>query len=112
MVTRAEAEKDFYGKRPDIAAASLRGAIRGEIYPIDVTTSSKTFIVPTDWKGCLVRVQADGGDIYYQISTDAGAPAACAAAGGTFALPRAGDQNARLLAAAGAGGAWVNYSIT
>ncbi len=41
----------------------------------------------------------------------AAAPAACAAIGSTFALPRAGDQNSRLHAAAGAAGAWVDHSI-
>jgi hypothetical protein len=43
----------------------------------------------------------------------ADAPAACTATGATFALPRAGDQNARLHAvSAAAGGAWVRYSLT
>jgi hypothetical protein len=44
--------------------------------------------------------------------TFAQAPAACAASGSTFALPRAGDQNAQLHAVAGpAGGAWVRHAI-
>lgn len=39
----------------------------------------------------------------------ADAPAACAAAGATFGLPRVGDQNSRLHAVAGpGGGAWVD----
>jgi hypothetical protein len=43
----------------------------------------------------------------------ADAPAACAALGSTFDLPRAGDQNSRVHALAGPlGGAWVNYSLT
>jgi hypothetical protein len=43
--------------------------------------------------------------------TFAGAPAACAALGSSFELPRAGDQNTALHAvAAPAGGAWVRYS--
>ncbi len=43
----------------------------------------------------------------------ADAPAACAALGSTFDLPRAGDQNSALNALAEpVGGAWVNYSIT
>ena len=43
--------------------------------------------------------------------TFANAPAACAASGSTFELPRAGDQNSRLhTVAAAAGGAWVRYS--
>ena len=71
MTRQAEARADFYGNRPDISAASLRAAIRGEILPIDVTASSKTFAVPDAWKGSLVRIQADGGDLYYQISTTA-----------------------------------------
>ena len=44
--------------------------------------------------------------------TYAGAPAACAATGSTFAVPRAGDQNSRLRAVAGAAGAWVRNVIT
>lgn len=41
------------------------------------------------------------------------APAACAAIGSTFQLPRAGDQNTGLNAVAGpVGGAWVRYSMT
>jgi len=41
------------------------------------------------------------------------APAACAATGSTFALPRSGEQNARLRAVASTvGGAWVDYPIT
>jgi hypothetical protein len=44
--------------------------------------------------------------------TFAEAPAACAAIGSTFALPRAGDQNARLHAVAGAAGAWVRNTVT
>jgi hypothetical protein len=62
-----------------VSAVSLRGAIRDEIMPIDVTATSKTFAVPAAWKGCLVRIQADGGDVYYQISTSA-TLAACAVA--------------------------------
>lgn len=61
--------------RPAASATSLRGPIRGEIYPITVTTASKRFAVPAAWSGSLVRVQADGGDLYVQQSTTA-APAA------------------------------------
>jgi hypothetical protein len=44
--------------------------------------------------------------------TFADAPAACAALGATFGLPRAGDQNSRLHAvASGAGGAWVDDQL-
>ncbi len=67
-------------EKPMISAASLRGAIKGEIYPIDVTTSSKCFLVPDAWKGSLVRIQADGANVYYQISTDAAAAASVAIA--------------------------------
>ncbi|QUR67912.1 hypothetical protein [Mycobacterium spongiae] len=43
----------------------------------------------------------------------AGAPMACGAAGSEFGLPRTGDQNSQLHAAAGAaGGAWVHYTVT
>ncbi|TXL61313.1 hypothetical protein [Aeromicrobium terrae] len=41
----------------------------------------------------------------------ADASAACAGLGSEFSLPRAGDQNARLHAAAGASGAWIDYAI-
>jgi hypothetical protein len=44
--------------------------------------------------------------------TFAEAPAACAAGGATFALPRAGDQNSALHAVAGGAGAWVDYRIS
>jgi hypothetical protein len=54
-----------------IAAASLRGAIKGEPYPIAVTTANKTFVVPAEWKDTLVRVQAEGCDVFYVISVDA-----------------------------------------
>lgn len=74
--TRAQAAKDFYGPRPDIAAASLRPAMRTEILPITVTTASKRFLVPETWKGVHVRMQADGGDVYYQVSTAADAECA------------------------------------
>lgn len=53
------------------AAASLRAPIRGELLPIAVTTSSKTFLVPDAWKGSYVDFQADGGDLYIQVSTTA-----------------------------------------
>ncbi|BBX96766.1 hypothetical protein MLAC_20600 [Mycobacterium lacus] len=44
--------------------------------------------------------------------TFAAAPSAWAAVGVTFALPRTGDQNARLHAAAGpTGGTWVRYAV-
>ena len=45
--------------------------------------------------------------------TAAAAPTACAAQGGTFGLPRSGEQNARLRAvAADGGGAWVDQPLT
>lgn len=58
-----------------IAAASLRAPMRGEILAITVTITSKRFAVPEAWKGCLVRIQADGADVYIQVST--AADAAC-----------------------------------
>lgn len=51
------------------AAASLRAPLRGEILAITVTTSSKRFNVPAAWKGSFARIQADGGDLYLQVST-------------------------------------------
>lgn len=55
------------------AAASLRAPLRGEILAITVTTSSKMFAVPAAWKGVYVDFQADGGDVYIQVSTAADA---------------------------------------
>jgi len=54
-----------------IAAASLRGAIKGELYPITVAATSKTYVVPDAWKGAIVRIQAETADVYYLISVDA-----------------------------------------
>jgi len=70
------------------AAASLRGALRGEPYPITVTATNKTFLVPAEWKGALVRIQAEGADVYYVISVD-GTLAVCdkAAAAGEAGNP-------------------------
>jgi hypothetical protein len=79
MTRQAEARADFYGNRPDIAAASLRGAICGETGAIDVTITSQTFPVPDAWKGSHVRIQPDGGVVYYNISTTA-TPASCSIA--------------------------------
>ena len=58
-----------------VAAASLRAPLRGEVLPIAVTTASKQFLVPAGWKRRIVRIQADGGDVYLQVST--AADAAC-----------------------------------
>lgn len=72
MTTTAQQRQASYG--PDqapYAAACLRGALRGEPYPITVLTTSKTFVVPDAWKGALVRIQAEGADLYYVISADA-----------------------------------------
>lgn len=61
------------------------------------------------------RAACDVGDTWTLTSTPvafADAPAACAAVGATFGLPRAGDDNFRLRTVAGpAGGAWVNYHL-
>lgn len=71
MPTEAQKRAVSYGPQPDIAAASLRGPIRGEVHALTVGTASKTFAVPVAWQGLFVRVQADGGDLYLQISTTA-----------------------------------------
>jgi hypothetical protein len=42
----------------------------------------------------------------------ADAPAACAALGASFALPRSGAQNSALHAVAGSVGAWLDYTLT
>jgi hypothetical protein len=55
------------------------------------------------------------GDVWTVTApvTAADAPTACAAIGSTFALPRSGEQNARLRAVSSAvGGAWVDHPIT
>lgn len=76
MPTEAESRALAYGPQPDIAAASLRAPLRGEILPIAITTSAKVFNVPDgltagqpSWKNRYVRMQADGGDVYVQFST-------------------------------------------
>lgn len=72
MPTTAQTREASYG--PDqapYAAACLRGAMRGEPYPITVTTASKPFVVPDAWKGALVRIQAETADVFYVISADA-----------------------------------------
>ncbi|MBA3841087.1 MAG: hypothetical protein H0X39_00430 [Actinobacteria bacterium] len=85
----------FY-EQPIIAAASLRAPKKGEVYPIAITTASQTFTVPAAWAGSLVRVQADGGDVFLQTSDDASAAvdktAVCTTAGSPIALtpPAAG----------------------
>lgn len=56
--------------KPAYAAASLRAPMRGEVYPITVLATSKTFVVPTAWKGRLVRFEADGGDVGIQVALD------------------------------------------
>jgi hypothetical protein len=62
-----------YAQAP-IAAASFRAPMRTEILPLAVSGSaSKRYVVPDTWKGLLVRFQADGGDVYVQVSTAADA---------------------------------------
>jgi hypothetical protein len=77
MPTTAQTLAASYGNQPqpEIAAASLRAPLRGEVLTITVTTASKRFLVPDAWKGSYVDIQADGGDVYIQIST--AADAAC-----------------------------------
>lgn len=77
MVTEAQKQAVAYGAQPMIAAASMRAPLRTEVLPITVTTSSKTFVVPDAWKGLLVTIEADGGDVSIQISTDPGSAAVC-----------------------------------
>lgn len=57
------------------AATSLRPPFRGEALVLTVTTSSKTYNVPAAWQGLIVDFQADGADVYLQVSsgTDAAA---------------------------------------
>lgn len=69
MPTEAQKRALTYGPQPETSAASLRAPLRGEILAITVTTTSKRFVVPDAWKGSFVRVQADGGDVYLQVST-------------------------------------------
>jgi len=65
--------------RAAASATSLRAPLRGEILPITVTTASKRFATPAAWRGSLVRMQADGGDLYVQVSTAADAGVSIAA---------------------------------
>ena len=94
-------EQSHGGHAPGVSAASLRGALRGETLPITVTTTSKRFLVPTTWKNRHVRIQADGGDVYYQISLGADALADPAARATETALladrPRMPRPERRLL---------------
>lgn len=62
-------------KQAEAAASSTRAPLRGEILPITVTQTSKRFAVPATWKGSHVRIQADGGDVFVQVSTAADAAA-------------------------------------
>lgn len=62
-------------QRHAVSAASMRAPIKGEILPITVTTASKRFAVPAAWKGHFVRITAEGGDLYVQVSRDATATA-------------------------------------
>jgi hypothetical protein len=55
--------------QPMIAATSLRGPFRGETLVLTVTTASKAYNVPAAWTGLLVDLQADGGDVYLQLSS-------------------------------------------
>jgi hypothetical protein len=71
MPTEAQRRALDYGPQPEVSAASLRGPIRGEVHALTVGTASKTFVVPTGWRGIYIRVQADGGDLYLQVSTTA-----------------------------------------
>jgi hypothetical protein len=57
--------------RSTVSASSLRAPLRGELYPITVGTTSKRFAPPAAWLGSLVRMQADGGDLYVQLSNTA-----------------------------------------
>ena len=63
--------RDVFDKfmQPMISAASLRAPMRSEVYPITCGTTSKRFAVPDAWKGSIVNVQADGADVYIQVST-------------------------------------------
>jgi hypothetical protein len=55
--------------------------------------------------------QTAGGWTLSAPAKFADAPAACAAAGGTFDLPRTGYQNSLLRAVAGSQTVWVNYHL-
>lgn len=93
--------REKYGtfEQPAISAVSQRAPMRGEILAITVTTASKRFAVPDAWKGSYVRLQADGGDLYMQVSTgtdaaaDKTARAQEAAAGGTITLTPSASGN-------------------
>lgn len=87
----------YQQQQREVSAASLRAPLRGEILPITVTTSSKRFAVPAAWRGSLVRIQADGGDVYIQVSAAADAAVDVAAraqeAGSPIALTPSASGN-------------------
>ena len=65
-----------------------------------------------DCTALLPAACADGGTWTVTAPVAfADAAAACASLGRTFEVPRAGDQNSRLHAAAGATGAWLNHTL-
>jgi len=82
-----------------IAATSLRGPVRGEVHAIAVGASSKTYVVPDEWRGIFVRVQAEGADLYIQVSTSA-TPATCDKAA------RSGEAGSPVVLTAPAGGCY------
>lgn len=62
---------------PRISAASMRGPMRGEILVINVQNGvSRTYNVPNgmggagqpDWRGRIINLYAEGGDVFVQLS--------------------------------------------
>lgn len=120
MPTEAESRALYYGPQPDIAAASLRAPMRGEILSIAITTSAKVFNVPDGtggqpmWKGRYVRMQADGADVYIQVSlgldanVDKAATAQEATASGRITLTPSASGNGAFCIPSGT---WLDVPI-
>jgi len=97
MPTEAQKRALSYGPQPDIAAASLRAPMRGELLVLSLLTTSKRYTVPDAWKGSFVNFFADGADVFLQFSTADNAVAdknrASAEAGaGPYTLTAHGDE--------------------
>lgn len=103
-----------------VRAASLRAPLRGELLPITITTTAKVFNVPDgtggapQWKGKLVRMQADGADVYIQVSlgldanVDKAATAQEATASGRITLTPSASGNGAFCIPSGT---WLDVPI-
>jgi hypothetical protein len=72
---------------PITKVANMRAPLKGEVLPITVTTASQAFAPPAAWLGKLVRFEADGDNLFVQLSTDTTASVDKAAVCGTSGGP-------------------------